>query len=210
MCAYLGGFNPHSQNNCKCIGTDEIHSSPRITWVVRIKWSSTTWAKWYVGVPSFFKSTTSRIFSGISISPLITSLNLILLSSLPGDFNLTTYSSPFSILFCASSTVMSRYFANSPYTPGSNFSLSCFSLIVASSSSVIKHGYASPCSTSDLTYAWYISFLLLWVYGPYAPFSSVSDSIPSSISIPKSLSPFTIRLTPFSTSRFLSVSSILR
>lgn len=38
--------------NCRCFGVDICHSTPRNTCVIFIRWSSTTFAKWYVGYPS--------------------------------------------------------------------------------------------------------------------------------------------------------------
>jgi hypothetical protein len=56
------------------LGVEEIHSSPRTTWVMAISWSSTTLARWYVGKPSAFTITWSS-GRGALTSPRITSSN---------------------------------------------------------------------------------------------------------------------------------------
>src|SRR6478735_99064 len=52
---------PKKRYNNTCNGADGNHSSPRITCEISIKWSSTIFAKWYVGIPSDFNNTLSSI-----------------------------------------------------------------------------------------------------------------------------------------------------
>lgn len=76
MCANSGGVQLNALYKKICFGVDGSHSSPRITCVISIKWSSTTFARWYVGKPSDFTRTwSSIIFPSKETVPRIRSLN---------------------------------------------------------------------------------------------------------------------------------------
>jgi len=55
--------------NNMCLVVEICHSTPRNTWEISMKWSSTTFAKWYVGYPSDFMMTGSPSFSVILVLP---------------------------------------------------------------------------------------------------------------------------------------------
>mmetsp|Transcript_15232 Transcript_15232/g.43319 ORF Transcript_15232/g.43319 Transcript_15232/m.43319 type:complete len:220 (+) Transcript_15232:1173-1832(+) len=59
---------------------------------------------------------------------------------------------------------------------GGSFFSSASAFIFSSSSSVQKHGYATPASTNWSTYFLYNSFLSLCLYGPYSPPTSGPSS----------------------------------
>jgi glutamyl-tRNA synthetase len=46
MWANCGRSHPSQSNSSRCLGVEEIHSSPRTTWVMPMRWSSTTTARW--------------------------------------------------------------------------------------------------------------------------------------------------------------------
>ena len=150
VCAYLGALYPQALKSAICLGVDGIHSSPLITCVVLIKWSSHTCAKWYVGIPSDFKRTSSIVFSGISILPLIMSSKITFLSSLPSERKRSVHGLPSARFFLISSRVRFLHFAHLPKYPRMRApEFSCSSRIAESSSEVQKQGYASPFLTSD-------------------------------------------------------------
>ena len=67
-CANSGASQPNALYSKTCRGIDGNHSSPRITCEVSIKWSSTIFAKWYVGIPSLLNKTlsSSRLVSNFT------------------------------------------------------------------------------------------------------------------------------------------------
>ena len=44
-CTQAGGSQPKASYSSTCSGADGSHSSPRSTWVISIRWSSTTTAR---------------------------------------------------------------------------------------------------------------------------------------------------------------------
>ena len=106
--ANLGGSNPRALNNCRWRGVLGSHSSARMMWLISIKWSSATTARWYVGKPSDFMIMKSfRVSFRHSTSPRIRSSTLVTPSL--GMANRTTFDSPPPLSLAISSWVRSRH-----------------------------------------------------------------------------------------------------